>query len=124
MAKTNFKSIDEYISIFPKDVQKILEQVRQTIKEIVPDAEETISYLMPTFKLNGTYLIYFAGWKKHIGFFPKAKPIVVFKDELVDYNTSKGAIQFPLGKRIPLGLISRITKFRVKEELEKQRKKS
>jgi uncharacterized protein YdhG (YjbR/CyaY superfamily) len=113
-----FKNIDEYILIFPKDVQKILRQIRETIKKAAPNAEEVISYGMPAFK-QSKVLVYFTAYKNHIGFYPTANPIKVFSKELNEYKTSKGTIQFPLDKKIPLTLISKITKFRVKEDLEK-----
>ena len=122
MEKTNFHNIDEYIRTFPEDVQKILERIRQTIKKAAPKAEETISYQMPAFRQNGV-LVYFAAFKNHIGFFPTSKAIEAFKKDLGGYKTSKGTIQFPLDKRIPLVLISRITKFRVKEDTEKTKNK-
>jgi uncharacterized protein YdhG (YjbR/CyaY superfamily) len=106
MAKTNFKTIDEYIRTFPKDVQKILEEVRQTIKEVVPDAEENISYQIPTFKLNGKYLVYFAGWKKHVSLYPVSSGMEKSIMEMSAYKTSgKGTLQFPLDKPIPLSLL-------------------
>jgi len=115
-----FKNIDDYFSTVPEAIRNKLQKIRETIHKAAPKAEEVISYNMPAFKLNRV-LVYFAAFKNHIGFFPTAKPIVVFKEELADYKTSKGAIQFPLDKRIPLGLISKITKFRVKEDLEKEK---
>lgn len=106
--------IDKYISGFPKEVQVLLKQVRDTIKMAVPEAEETIKYGMPTFVLNGN-LVHFAGYKKHIGFYPTPSGIENFQKELSEYKTSKGAIQFPLDKPIPFDLIAKIVKFRVKE---------
>jgi uncharacterized protein YdhG (YjbR/CyaY superfamily) len=114
MAKSNFKSVDEYIKTFPADVQKILKQVRQTIKKAAPEAEETINYQIPTFKLNGT-LVHFAAFKNHIGFYPGSKAIEDFQKDLVKFKSSKGAIQFPLNEPLPELLISRIVKYRVKE---------
>ena len=115
-SKKNFSGIDEYISAFPPDVQNILNQIRAAIKKAAPKSVEVISYGMPAFKQNKV-LVYFAVSKNHIGFYPTPNPIVVFKKELEGYKTSKGAIQFPLDKKIPLTLISKITKFRVKEDL-------
>lgn len=115
MAKTDFKNIDEYIDIFPKDVQKVLQSVRQTIQKAAPQALEAISYKMPTFKLNGKNLVHFAGWKKHIGFYPIPSGLEAFKKELSGYQQSKGAVQFPIDKPMPLSLITKIVKFRVKE---------
>ncbi len=112
------KTIDEYIAGFPKDVQEKLEQVRQTIREAAPDAQEKISYQMPTFTLKGN-LVYFAAFKNHIGFYPIPSGIEEFKEELSLYEQGKGSVQFPLDKPIPFDLISRIVKFRVKENLAK-----
>ena len=116
-----FQNIDEYISTFPDEVQTILQQIRETISKAAPRADEVISYQMPAFKLHRV-LVYFAGYKNHIGFYSGAKAIEVFHKELSEFKTSKGAIQFPLNKEIPLTLISKITKFRVKEELETQKR--
>ena len=113
--------IDRYIARFPDDIQKILEQVRQTIKKTAPDAEEVISYGMPAYKLKGI-LVYFAAYKNHIGFYPTASPIEVFKDELANYKTSKGAIQFSIDKPLPIGLIKKIVKFKIVENLQKVKK--
>ncbi len=113
----NFKTIDEYIATFPKDVQVILEEFRQAVKEAAPEAEETISYKMPAFKQNGI-LVWFAAFKNHIGFFPKVSAIEAFKDELSSYELSKGTIRFPLDKPIPYDLVNRIVQFRVKKNLE------
>jgi uncharacterized protein YdhG (YjbR/CyaY superfamily) len=113
-----FKNSNEYISSFPEDIQIILHQIRETIRKAAPKAEEVISYQIPAFKQKSV-LVYFAAFKNHIGFYPTANPIKVFAKELSTYKTSKGAIQFPLDKKIPLALVSKITKFRVKEDLEK-----
>ena len=112
------KTIDEYIAGFPKDVQAILQRIRMTIREAAPDAEEKISYQMPTFTLKGN-LVHFAAFKNHIGFYPIPSGIEEFKDELSVYEQGKGSVQFPLNKPIPFDLISRIVKFRVKENLAK-----
>src|SRR5574338_694349 len=119
MAKTNFKSIDEYIKTFPVYVQKILKQVRQTIKEAAPEAEETINYQIPTFKLNGN-LVHFAAFKNHIGFYPAPSGLKAFKKEISKYKSSKGSVQFQIDEPIPLTLISRIVKYRVKENSSKK----
>jgi uncharacterized protein YdhG (YjbR/CyaY superfamily) len=114
-----FRTIDEYIATFPEDKQALLEAVRATIKAAAPDAEETISYQMPTFVLNG-HLVYFAAWKKHIGFYPASGGVQeAFKDELSRYATEKGTVKFPIGQPLPLDLISRIVQFRVSENLNK-----
>lgn len=123
MTSTKPADIDEYIAGFPKDVQKILGQVRATIKKAAPDAEETISYAMPTFTLQGRYLVYFAGYKNHIGIYPAPTGNGAFKKELSVYKTGKGSVQFPLDKPMPLSLITKIVKFRIKENLEKAEKK-
>ena len=111
-------SINQHIAEFPKETQQLLELLRMTIRKAAPKAEEVISYNMPAFKYNGM-LVWFAGYKNHIGFYPSSTPIVVFKDQLKKYKTSKGAIQFPLDKPLPLALITKIVKFRIKQNLEK-----
>jgi len=113
-SKQNFQTIDEYIKTFPRDIQKILEAVRKTIKESAPDAEETISYQIPTFKLNGN-LVHFAAFKNHIGFYPTPSGQKAFQKELSVYKSGKGSIQFPIDKPIPLSRIKKIVKHRVKE---------
>jgi len=110
------EDIDDYIADFPSDVQLLLEKVRTAIRKAAPQAEEAIKYQMPTFVLNGN-LIHFAGYKNHIGLYPGSKPIEEFKDELSRYETSKGTVRFPLDKPIPVGLISKITKFCVQRNL-------
>ncbi len=117
-ARKRADTIDEYIKTFPLDVQKVLEKIRQTIRKAAPDAEETISYAIPAFTLNG-YLVYFAAFKNHIGFFPTSSGIAAFKKELSEYKTSRGTVQFPLDKPIPYDLVRRITLFRKKENLGK-----
>jgi len=112
------KDIDEYIADFPADVQLLLQKVRTAIRKAAPKAEEAIKYQMPTFVLNGN-LIHFAGYKNHIGLYPGSKPIEEFKDELSRYETSKGTVQLPLDKPIPVGLITKITKFCVKRNIER-----
>lgn len=109
------ETIDEYIMTFPAQTQEILQKVRVTIKQTAPDAEETISYQMPTFKQNGSYVVYFAAFKKHLGLYPTPDGIEAFKDELAPYKNAKGSVQFPLDKPIPYDLIGRIVTFRVEE---------
>jgi uncharacterized protein YdhG (YjbR/CyaY superfamily) len=116
------QNIDEYIAGFPKDVQEILEKIRRTIRRAAPDAAETISYQMPAFTLKG-YLIYFAAYKKHIGLYPAPRGNEKFKKELSAYEGGKGTVRFPVDKPIPFGLISRIVKFRVKENLKRAAEK-
>lgn len=118
MKTTASASIDEYIASFPKETQKLLKQLRATIKKAAPKAEEVISYQMPTYKLNGA-LVHFAGYEKHIGFYPTPSAIAAFKKDLAAYKSSKGAVQFPLDKPLPLALVTKIVKFRVKEDSEK-----
>lgn len=110
-------SIDEYIAAFPKDTQKILQQIRATIKQTVPEAEETISYAMPTFTLHKVYLVYFAAFKHHIGLYPAPAGDLAFEKELSLYKSGKGTVQFSLNKPIPLDLIAKIVEFRLKENL-------
>ena len=108
-------TIDAYIASFPENVQEILQQIRMTIQKAAPDAVETISYAMPTFKLNGN-LIHFAAFKNHIGLYPAPQGIEAFKRELSVYKGAKGSVQFPLDQPMPLALITKITKFRVKQQ--------
>ena len=110
------RDIDEYIARFPSDVRKILERVRRTIRKAAPEAEEAISYQIPTFKLKGN-LVHFAAWKEHIGFYPTSSGIRKFKKELSAYEGAKGTVKFPMDEPIPLDLIARIVKFRVRENL-------
>lgn len=122
MEAKKFKTVNEYISAFPENTRELLEELRKTIKQTAPKAEEVISYNMPGYKQNGM-LVWFAAYKKHIGFYPSSSPIRVFKDELAGYKTSKGAIQFPIEKGIPAALVKKIVKFRIKENLEKEKEK-
>ena len=115
-SKKVFKTIDEYIATFPKNVQNILEELRRAIRESAPEAEEVISYRMPAFKLNGI-LVWFAAFKNHIGFYPKTSAIEAFKEELSDYEVSKGTVRFPLDKSIPFDLVKKMVKYRAKENL-------
>lgn len=115
-------NIDQYVAGFPVETQIVLEKIRASIKKTVPGAVETISYGMPAFNLNGRNLIYFAAYKKHIGLYPVPRDNKTFEKDFSSYKTSgKGAIQFPLEKPIPLSLIIRIVKFRVKENLERKK---
>jgi len=112
------KNIDEYIAGFPKDIQENLEKIRMTIRNAAPEAEEKISYQIPTFFLMGN-LVHFAAFKNHIGFFPTSSGIEKFKNELSAYKGAKGTVQFPLDKPIPFDLISKIVRFRVLENIER-----
>jgi uncharacterized protein YdhG (YjbR/CyaY superfamily) len=111
------KNIDEYIAGFPNDVQEILKKIRLTIRKAVPQAEEKISYQIPTFTLNGRYLIYFAAFKKHVGIYPVPIENVEFKEALSAYASGKATAKFPFDKPIPFGLITKIVKFMAKENL-------
>jgi uncharacterized protein YdhG (YjbR/CyaY superfamily) len=115
----DFKSVDEYIESFPEAVQVILKKVRRTILESAPDAAESISYRMPAYKINGKPLVYFAGFKNHVGFYATPTGHAEFATELSKYKQGKGSVQFPLNKPIPFDLISRIVEFRVKENKSK-----
>ena len=123
MNKTSPKNIDEYISNFPKEVQEILQILRATVREAAPEAEEAISYQMPTYRLKGN-LVHFAAYKNHIGFYPTPSGIENFKRELSAYEGAKGSVKFPIDQPLPLDLISKIVRFRVKENLEKATAKS
>src|SRR5258707_9205763 len=121
-SKGGFNSIDEYIATFPVNIQEILEALRATIKAAAPEAKEKISYQMPTFFLKGN-LVHFAAFKNHIGFFPAPQGIDAFKEELSKFKGSKGGVQFPLDKPLPLGLITRIVQYRVEGNLSKAKEK-
>ena len=118
--KKKFESIDGYIASFPKNVQTVLEQIRQAIKDAAPKAEDAISYNMPAFRLNGN-LVWFGAFKNHIGFYPRESAIEEFKEKLSGYEVSKvqGTVKFPLDKPMPLDLIKEMVRFRVKENLKK-----
>jgi uncharacterized protein YdhG (YjbR/CyaY superfamily) len=118
-SKKQLKTVDEYISAFPKEVQDILERIRSTIRESAPKAEEAISYGIPAFSLNGRGLVYFGAWKNHIGFYPTPSGIEAFKKELAPFKQEKGSVQFPLDKPISYGLVKKIVRYRVTEILEK-----
>lgn len=113
--RVKYSNIDEYISSFTEETQKLLMQVRASIQEAAPEAAETISYGIPTFTLAGN-LVHFAAFKNHIGFYPTSSGIEKFKEELSIYETAKGSVKFPIDEPLPLGIISKIVKFRVKEK--------
>lgn len=117
MSPNTPRDIDEYIAGFPADMQEKLRKIRMTIKKAAPDAEEAISYKMPTFNLKGNYLIYFAAYKKHIALYPAPVGNEDFKEDISPYKSGKGTLQFPLDKPIPLHLIRKIVKYRVEEIL-------
>jgi uncharacterized protein YdhG (YjbR/CyaY superfamily) len=118
-SKKQLKTIDEYITAFPKEVQDILEKIRSTIRESAPKAEEAISYGIPAFRLNGRGLVYFGAWKNHIGFYPTPSGIEAFKKELAPFKLEKGSVQFSLDKPISYDLVKKIVRYRVTEILEK-----
>ena len=120
--KKHFETIDAYIKTFPADVQRLLRQIRQTIRRTAPDAVETISYQMPTFKLGGTFLVSFAAWKKHIGFYPIPSGTEAFKKEISPYRGAKSTARFPTGKPIPYDLVRQMVMFRMKENRERDEK--
>jgi len=117
-----FKTIDEYINTFPEDVRKILSELRRTIREVAPQAEETISYQIPTFTLNGN-LVHFAAFPNHIGFYPTPSGMEAFRKELSGYKRAKGSVQFPIHEPLPLPLIRKIVEYRLKENQERNPKK-
>jgi uncharacterized protein YdhG (YjbR/CyaY superfamily) len=114
MEATKFKTVQEYLSVQPAPVKAMLRQMRSTIKEAAPEAEEVISYNMPAFKLQGM-LVWYAAFKKHIGFYPRPSGLEAFKKEIAVYKSSKGAVQFPLDQPLPLALVTKIVKYRAKE---------
>jgi uncharacterized protein YdhG (YjbR/CyaY superfamily) len=124
MAKTDFKSVDEYITSHPEGLQSILQRVRSTIRKAVPGAEEVISYQIPAYKLPGGSVLYFAAWKQHYSLYPASDRLVaVFKDDLAAYKVNKATIRFPLSEPVPVKLIERIAKFRAKEAATRARAK-
>lgn len=116
--KTSPQTIDEYIALFPKDIQDILQKIRATIREAAPEAEETIKYQAATFTLKGN-LVHFAAFQNHIGFYPTPSGIEKFQEELKGYQQAKGSVQFPLNRPIPYDLIRKIVEFRVEENIER-----
>lgn len=119
MAKTDFRTIDEYIATFPKEIQMILQQVRQAINSAVPDAEEVISYQIPAFKHNG-FILYFGGYTNHFSISSPPPTFEVFKNELKPYKVSKSAVQFPYNQPIPVELISKIAKYKADQNTKKK----
>jgi uncharacterized protein YdhG (YjbR/CyaY superfamily) len=125
MAKTSFKSVDEYIATQPETVQPILEHVRGAIRKAVPRAEEVISYQIPAYKMNGGAVLYFAGWKQHYSLYPASDRLVkAFKGDLARYTVRKGTIRFPLDEPVPAKLIADIAKFRAKETADRVKAKA
>lgn len=123
MLSINAKNIDGFIAGSPKNAQELLKKMRSIIQKAAPGTEEAISYGIPTYKLNGRNLVHFSGYKEHIGFYPGAAGIENFKEQLSKYKTSKGTVQFPLEKPLPVGLITQIVKFRITQEKERAVKK-
>lgn len=121
-SESQFKTIDEYIKLYPVDVQNILNEIRAVIRKEAPDALETISYQMPTFKLYGVNLVHFAAWKSHIGFYPTPSVTTQFEKELAEYKYAKGSIQFPLNEKIPYEFIKKVVRYRVDEVTAKKKK--
>jgi len=118
MAKTDFKSVAEYLATLPEASRTTLERVRRAVRKAVPDGEEVISYQIPALKLQGTAVIYFAAWKEHYALYPATKQVVsTFEQELAPYELRKGTIRFPLAKPVPTKLIAAITKVRVQETI-------
>ena len=117
--KVTWKSIDEYLASFPEDTRKILEELRATINAAAPEAGEKISYNIPTFTLNGNYLIYFAGWKTHISIYPIPTGSQAFNKQVSKYVEGKGTLKFPIDKPLPLKLITKIVKLNVAENLKR-----
>jgi uncharacterized protein YdhG (YjbR/CyaY superfamily) len=125
MAKAGFKSVDEYIASQPEAVQGLLKRVRSTLRKAVPGAKEVISYKIPTYKLPGGPVLYFAGWKRHYSLYPATAHVVAaFKDDLAPYEVDKGTIRFPFSEPVPVKLIERIAKFRAKEVAEREKAKA
>jgi uncharacterized protein YdhG (YjbR/CyaY superfamily) len=125
MAKTDFRSVDEYIASQPEAVQGVLEHLRTIIRKAVPGAEEVISYQIPTYKLHGRAVLYFAGWKQHYSLYPSTDRVVAaFKKDLAAYELKKGTIRFPLSEPVPVKLIERIAKVRAKEVAERENAKA
>jgi uncharacterized protein YdhG (YjbR/CyaY superfamily) len=119
--RSTASSIDEYIAQFPPETQKVLKELRALIRASAPDATETISYAIPTFDLNGRHLVHFAGYAKHIGFYPVPSGVEAFKDDLNVYKGGKGSVQLPLSRPMPMNVIRRIVEFRVEEIVGKAR---
>lgn len=120
-SKTKFKTVDEYLAAFPKEVSDRLKQMRMIVRQAAPKAEELISYNMPAYKLHG-FLVSFAAWKKHIGLYPIPTGDETFKKQIANYKDAKSTAQFPYDEPLPLKLIARLVKFRVKENFEKEKK--
>jgi uncharacterized protein YdhG (YjbR/CyaY superfamily) len=123
MAAIKPKSIDEYIHGFPEETQFYLEQIRAAVRKAAPDAQEVISYGIPAFMMNKSYLVYFAGYKKHVSIYPVPKGNEAFQDQISEYRAGKGTLQFPLKKKLPMGLISKVVKYSIQTNNERSKKK-
>ncbi|MDZ4747366.1 MAG: DUF1801 domain-containing protein [Saprospiraceae bacterium] len=123
MTPNSAKNIEDYIACFPADIQAMLEQIRGTIKEVAPAAEEAIKYAIPSFVLKGSNLVHFAAFKNHIGFYPAPTGIEFFQKELSTFKQGKGSVQFPLDQPMPLALITKIVKFNMLRNDEKTTKR-
>jgi|SRR6185437_11620641 len=125
MAKTDFQSVDEYIGAQPEAARDVLRRVRNAIRRALPEAEEAISYQMPAYKIDSGVVLYFAGWARHYSLYPVSAQLVAeFGDELAPYEVSKGTIRFPLSQPVPVKLIERIAKFRIKEAAQRSQAKA
>jgi uncharacterized protein YdhG (YjbR/CyaY superfamily) len=126
MAKTDYKSVDEYIAAQPKDTQPTLRKVQSALRKALPGADEVISYQIAAYKQHGGAVLYFAGWKEHYSLYPATRPLVAaFKNDLAPYEVNdKGTIRFPLSKPVPVGLIARLAKFRANEEAARMKAKA
>jgi uncharacterized protein YdhG (YjbR/CyaY superfamily) len=122
IAMKKFRTVDEYVSALRGDARERIESLRKVIRQAAPQAEEVISYNMPAFESSGM-LVWYAAFKDHVGFYPRASAIAAFKRELASYKASKGAVQFPIGKGIPSDLVRKIVKFRLQENEQKSRRK-
>ena len=109
----DYSNIDQYIANFPESTQEILQRIRKLVRDLAPEAEETIGYAIPTFKLNGKNLVHFGAYEKHIGFYPTPPVLEAFKDKLKGYEGAKGSVQFPLDQEIPYGLIREMVEYRL-----------
>lgn len=121
MPRSSAATIDEYLMEFPLETRRALQEVRAAIGESAPGAAEAMSYAIPTFDLNGRHLVHFAGYDRHVGFYPGADGIAVFAGELAGYKSAKGSVQFPLDRPMPLDLVRRITAYRVERVLAGER---
>lgn len=120
--RSSATNIDDYIAEFPRETQAVLQEIRTLIRECAPGAVETISYAIPTFDLNGKHVVHFAGYEKHVGFYPTGKGVQAFKHEFAPYKWSAGTVQFPLGEPLPKDLIRRIVEYRVQQCSEKKKR--